>query len=87
MVASRSRAAFELDQFLLDAVLRRLNHGEPISQIARDLAIDRRSVRRLRDGEHVSQQKGPRKKRCPGCGGKVLMPCRLCAIRNNAQSS
>lgn len=81
MVASRPLATRELDQVLVEAILRRLAEGQSAKGIARDLHVSRTSVRRLRSGEHVSQIRGLQFVRCDGCGGLVVLPCRGCAQR------
>lgn len=50
----------------------------PVSRIARDLRVDRKTVRRIRDGFKGTSP--PR--RCPKCGGLVYGRCRLCHVRS-----
>lgn len=66
-------------------------------KIARKLGLCRKSVRRIVDVQRGLQVHRPddeppidappaeRPQRCPGCGGKVYLPCRLCAARRITQ--
>jgi hypothetical protein len=49
-----------------------------VSLIARGLRPDYEA--RQRDRDESAQQQGPIE-RCPGCGGRVYTPCRLCHVR------
>lgn len=60
-------------------------------QIARQTGISRATVGAIASGKRPEYQPRPRDdepdrptgppERCPGCGGRVYLPCRLCRIR------
>jgi hypothetical protein len=59
-------------------------------QIARRLGLSRGSVALIAQGAwagysaplHADEEQPTRPaQRCPGCGGRVYLPCRLCAVR------
>jgi len=57
-----------------------LEYGLNAKAIAEHLGIHRETVLKIKRGEH----QGGREKyaRCPGCGGLVEQPCRLCLVRD-----
>ena len=55
--------------------------GMPLRAVVKKFRIGRPTARRIRDGVHPLQTEDPMYHRCPGCGGKVLMPCILCRER------
>lgn len=59
-------------------VLQLLAVGVPKRQIARDLHIGLTSVYRVARNERVAVLSY---ERCPGCGGKQKLPCRVCPLR------
>ncbi len=69
------------DQTVID-VQRLLGEGS-LSQraIARETRISRESVRRIKLGLRTVAQPQGAVRRCPGCGGMVVLPCLRCAIR------
>jgi hypothetical protein len=81
MVSREKTKATEIDCALAEAVARLLRAKVGIKRIVRELEVARKTVRKIARGVHVSQTIGPRRRRCPGCGGKQLMPCRVCAAR------
>jgi hypothetical protein len=50
------------------------------------IASGRRADPAPRSGDEFEEPLGPLG-RCPECGGRVYMPCRLCRVRNTAESS
>jgi hypothetical protein len=86
MVSREKSQNTEIDCAVAELVERLLRAEFAIKRIQRTLreagiAIHRRTIRRIKRGKHVSQTIGPRRRRCPGCGGKQLFPCRVCAAR------
>ena len=82
-----------LDPRLVEEIWRLLAAGRwSMRRIARELRVSRGTVnaiahgrrreRRARpdDDDPLVEPRGPLK-RCPGCGGLVYAPCRLCRIR------
>lgn len=61
------------------AVVRLLGQGFSKQQIAAKAHTSPRTVRRIELGIHKLPQ---RHQRCPGCGGKQIMPCQVCEIRS-----
>lgn len=67
----------------------RVLHEDGLSQqmVADLLGISRPTVHNIlynqRDGATVRRMEGTATPvRCPGCGGKVLLPCRACSLRD-----
>lgn len=51
-------------------------------QIARQVGVDRSTVRKVATGEHFAAAEDPdssRYTRCSACGHLVIFPCRVCA--------
>jgi hypothetical protein len=78
---------------IVTEVRRLLAEGEfSYRDIARLTGISRGSVGAIASGKRSDRQPhdeletptGPAV-RCPGCGGKVYMPCLLCQVRNTAK--
>jgi ParB/RepB/Spo0J family partition protein len=66
------------------AVFRRIERmlasGFPVHQVARETGIDRKTVQKVADGQHVFQRKGA-KAECPICGHVVeSLPCMFCSV-------
>ena len=61
-------------------VHRRLAQRQAVQRIARELGLDRQTVRDLRDGRSA----GPKYERCPE-GHLTILPCRTCAARQLGQ--
>lgn len=57
-----------------------LSAGVSLAEIAVRLRCHRKTVERIAAGQHA-QQRNPQFTRCHGCGGLVIMPCRLCGVR------
>ncbi len=55
--------------------------GMTLRAVVKKFGIGCQTARNIRDGEHQLQIEDPMYHRCPGCGGKVLMPCILCRER------
>jgi len=55
--------------------------GLPKGEIARIVGITWKSVDRIVRGIHAGRENAARYRRCPGCGGLVLMPCLACSLR------
>lgn len=55
--------------------------GEPFKRVLRRTRLHHSTLRKIRDGKHPIQLAGARQARCPGCGGKQKLPCRVCAAR------
>ena len=83
-----------LDPTLVDTIRRMLAAGKwSMRKVARMTRVSRGTVlaiahgkrrdRPRRPGEDggLSSQPGGPLRRCPGCGGLVQMPCRLCRVR------
>lgn len=64
-------------------VQRRLGRKQPIAEIARQMAVSRWSVYRIKFGthRHCKNTIG----RCPKCGGQVQLPCRACELIANTK--
>lgn len=58
-----------------------LASGKPFKRVLRDTGLHKRTLRKIQAGLHLLQLTGRLKQRCPGCGGKQTMPCRVCAAR------
>ena len=83
-----------LDPGLVDTIRRMLAAGKwSMRKVARMTGVSRGTVRVIangkrrdrprrlgEDGDPTLQPSGPLR-RCPGCGGLVQMPCRLCRVR------
>ena len=83
-----------LDPGLVDTIRRMLAAGKwSMRKIARMTGVSRGTVRAIahgtrrdrprrlgENGDPALQPSGPLR-RCPGCGGLVQMPCRLCRVR------
>jgi len=67
----------------VNQVQRMLNAGLAKGQAARQLGLDWRTVRRVEEQGRSTWglQVNGSFVRCPGCGGLVEMPCRLCQVR------
>ncbi len=68
-------------------VLELLREGKLTQRsIADELGMSRSTVSSIATGRRAVQRSAdePRAEyvRCPGCGGKVLMPCRVCNVRS-----
>lgn len=59
-------------------VLRLLDEGRSQQRVANQTGISRRTVGRIVAGVHANAHEFTR---CTGCGGKQVMPCRVCAHR------
>ncbi len=82
---------------VVDEIQRLLRQGE-LSQrrIASRIGVSRGTVNAIALGRRTDRPAGPRREesgfiapsglpvRCPGCGGKVQMPCLLCYLRARA---
>ncbi|PQO33297.1 hypothetical protein C5Y96_10625 [Blastopirellula marina] len=55
--------------------------GMSLRTIVRKFHIGCQTARKIRDGVHPLQNENLSYQRCPGCGGKVIMPCVLCRVR------
>jgi hypothetical protein len=77
----------ETDTELVDAIERLKRAGVSIKQAVRELRKCRYLIRKVYRGEHTAQLVGKRHERCPGCGGKQIIPCRVCAARHLRQSA
>lgn len=75
----------KLPLHLLRRVSRLLDLGRSAESITEELQIDKDTVARVAAGEHPLQL-APRYRKCPGCGGQVLVdrPCQLCRCRRLA---
>lgn len=59
---------------------RMLESGFPVHQVARETGIDRKTVQKVADHEHVFQRAGA-KEECPICGHTVeSLPCMFCSV-------
>jgi hypothetical protein len=84
-MTSRKRVVHnELDTAQVDEIEFLAAAGTPIKRICRELKRSRHVVRKVARGEHTSRRLGKIHRRCPGCGGKQKMPCRVCAARQAA---
>ncbi|MBA2116816.1 hypothetical protein HOV93_40080 [Planctomycetes bacterium FF15] len=55
--------------------------GMSLRAVVREFHISRQTARIIRDGRHPLQNVDPIYERCPGCGGKVTLPCVLCRVQ------
>lgn len=55
--------------------------GMPLRTVVRKFGVGSQTAQNIRDGQHPLQNEDNLYHRCPGCGGKVLMPCILCHVR------
>lgn len=55
--------------------------GMSLRGVIRKFRVGTQTARNIRDGVHPLQNDEPIYERCPGCGGKVIMPCILCRVR------
>jgi len=88
-----------LPEAKIDEVRRQLDQGTPKRVIARTVGVSRWVVEEVARGERPDYEALRRERelakerelftgpleRCPGCGGMVQMPCRLCHIRGLKQ--
>jgi len=56
--------------------------GMSLRAVIRKFRVGTQTAQNIRDGVHPLQNAEPNYERCPGCGGKVIMPCILCRVRN-----
>lgn len=55
--------------------------GEPFKRVLRRTRLHHSTLRKIQLGTHPIQRTVARQARCPGCGGKQKLPCRVCAAR------
>jgi len=60
--------------------------GLSLRAVIRKFRVGTQTARNIRDGIHPLQTQDPLYERCPGCGGKVIMPCVLCRVRKVLES-
>ena len=83
-----------LDPVLVDTIRRMLAEAKwSMRKIARMTGVSRGTVRAIAHGKRRDRPRRPGEngdllvqptgplRRCPGCGGLVQMPCRLCRVR------
>ncbi len=87
-----------LTRHLIDQVRQLIGEGKnSLRMIARLTGVSRGTVRMIALGKRrdrepkkvepwEAERPGP-PQRCPTCGGKVYMPCRLCAARSHREPS
>jgi hypothetical protein len=91
------RSSTMIETAVVDEVRRRLQEGRASQRrIAVELGISRGTVNTIARGARADYPTGRPSRvngfvppsglhsRCPGCGGKVQMPCLLCYIRDRA---
>lgn len=59
----------------LEAALKAVENGQSLRSAAKQYHIDRTTLALYRDGRMVRRKE----RRCPDCGGLVMMPCRRCS--------
>jgi hypothetical protein len=65
-----------------------LAQRKPYRVVAKLSGVSRNTVERLAHGLAVKTQPEPGElSRCPTCGGRVFLPCRLCAVRSQRKST
>jgi hypothetical protein len=74
-----------LPELIALAALRLLAIGAGTKQVAKRLGIARETVKRIARGKHCPTR-APFV-RCPGCGGKVVLPCLHCQIESRRPSA
>lgn len=55
--------------------------GMSLRSVIRKFHVGTQTAQNIRDGVHPLQNDEPFYERCPGCGGKVIIPCVLCRVR------
>lgn len=55
--------------------------GMNLRAVIQKFHVSCRTARKIREGIHPLQGHPVNYQRCPGCGGKVTMPCVLCRVR------
>ena len=55
--------------------------GMSLRAVIRKFRVGTQTAQSIRDGVHPLQNQDPSYHRCPGCGGKVILPCILCRVR------
>jgi hypothetical protein len=58
-----------------------LASGKPFKRVLKITGMHHRTLEKIKAGQHPLQITGQRKVRCPGCGGKQKLPCRVCSAR------